>query len=344
MNVSVEVVRAGLRRQFGAAWGEVDHRELVLVRLGDGEGHVGYGEAAPLAAYDGITVGDVLRELRACRPAIEAAPGFDPARVRTECARLTVVPHALAGIDLALWDLAGRRAGQPVWRLLGAHAPAPVALNYTISAGHRAGAAHEAGIARAAGYACIKMKVATGDDAGRVAAVRATAGPDTAIRLDANGRWSPDEARAALRVLAFAGLELCEEPVSGVDAVSDLAASTDVALAIDETAADPAALERRVCRAVCLKVARCGGITGLLEAATRARLAGYEVYLASTLDGPLGIAAALHAAAVVGPDRPSGLATAELFERRVPALTVRRGHLSIPDGPGLGDGLVDWYR
>ena len=344
MEISIEIVRAGLRRQFGAAWGSVLHRELVLVVLRDGEGNVGYGEAAPLEAYDGVTVADVVRELRACRPALEGTSGFDAARVRAYCAQLTILPQALAAIDLALWDLAGRRAGQPVWRLLGADAARPVALNYTIAASHRAGAAREAAIARAGGYACIKMKVAVGDDAARLAAVRATVGPETAIRLDANGGWSPEEARAALRVLAAAGLELCEEPVSGVDAIGALAASTDVALAIDETAADPAALERRVCRAVCLKVARCGGISGLLEAAARARRAGYELYVASTLDGPLGIAAALHAAAAIGPDRPCGLATLALFKRSVPALTVNRGQLRPPDGPGLGTGLVGWYR
>lgn len=344
MDISIEIVRAALRRPFAAAWGELMHREFVLVVLRDGEGHTGYGEAAPLDAYDGVTVADVVRELQACRPALEGTRGLDAERVRAHCARLVILPQALAAIDLALWDLAGRRAGQPVWRLLGARAARPVALNYTIAASHRAGAAREAAIARAGGYKCIKMKVAVGDDAGRLAAVRATAGPETAIRLDANGGWSPEEARAALRVLAPAGLELCEEPVSGVGAIGALAASTDVALAIDETAADPGALERRVCRAVCLKVARCGGISGLLEAAARARRAGYEVYLASTLDGPLGIAAALHAAAVIGPDRPCGLATLDLFERSVPGLTVAHGELRAPDGPGLGTDLADWYR
>ena len=103
------------------------------------------------------------------------------------------------------------------------------------------------------------------------------------------------------------------------------------------------ALDQRVCRAVCLKVAAFGGITGLLDAARRARAAGYEVYLASTLDGPLGIAAALHAAAAIVPDRPCGLATLGLFADRFDPLPPRDGRIELPAGPGLGDGLIAWY-
>jgi L-alanine-DL-glutamate epimerase-like enolase superfamily enzyme len=93
-----------------------------------------------------------------------------------------------------------------------------------------------------------------------------------------------------------------------------------------------------------LKISRFGGITGLVAAAGRARRAGYEVYLASTLDGPLGIAAALHAAAVIGPDRPSGLATLSQIADRDDPLPAVGGHISVPSGPGLGDDLASWYR
>jgi L-alanine-DL-glutamate epimerase-like enolase superfamily enzyme len=265
--------------------------------------------------------------------------------LRAQCAELTVVPQALTAIDLALWDLAGRRAGAPVWQLLGSTASVAVPVNYTISAEDRSGAAREASLAREAGFTCLKLKVGVGDDAGRLAAVRAAGGSGMDIRLDANGAWSVPEAQAALRVLAPAGIELCEEPVSGLAAVAELAALTDVPLAIDETTADPGALEQRACQAACLKLGRFGGISGLVAAARRARAAGYEVYLASTLEGPLGIAAALHVAAAIAPDRPCGLATLDLFDLpTTPAgLQPRSGTLEPPPGPGLGDGLGEWY-
>ena len=94
---------------------------------------------------------------------------------------------------------------------------------------------------------------------------------------------------------------------------------------------------------MCLKISRCGGISGTIETAVRARAAGYEVYLASTLDGPLGIAAAVHAAAAVKPDRACGLATLALFAGRADPLPPSLGTIAPPDGPGLGDGLLAWY-
>ena len=345
MNVEVDLVSARLRAPFVSARGRLQDRPLVLVHVEDADGFVGLGEAAPLAEYHGVNVEDVLEALEACRIVLNAAP---PAarheNVLAEWRRMAPVP-AVAAIDMAMWDLEGRRAGQPVWRLLGASAAEPVEVNYTIAAADRAGAARQAAEARGAGFRCVKAKVGLGDDAGRLAAVRAAAGPEVAIRLDANGAWSVEEAVATLHALAPVGIELCEEPVHGLEQTRSVAAAVpEIGLALDETASGAGALENRVCRAVCLKIAACGGITGLLDATRRARAAGYQVYLASTLDGPLGIAAALHAAAAVRPDHPCGLATLGLFAGREDPFPPRGGRIEVPTGAGLGDGMADWYR
>lgn len=343
MKVGLDVSRARLRSPFGTAWGSVSERELLLLRLEGDDGIVGLGEAAPLPGYDGVGVADVREAVEACRGLLEDSDGVDRDAVLAACMAAGVLPQALAAIDLALWDLAGRRADRPVWAMLGASDALQVEVNATIAATDRSGAAHEAANARQAGFRCVKLKVGVGDDAGRLAAVRAAAGPGMAIRIDANGVWSVGEALAALRALEPVGIELCEEPVSGLEEVSLLAAQTPVAVAIDETARLAQAFDLRVCEAACLKVAGCGGITGVLRSARRAREAGYAVYLASTLDGPLGIAAALHAAAAVKPDRPCGLATLEWFERPSGVLPVRAGRMAPPRGAGLGEGLEDWY-
>jgi L-alanine-DL-glutamate epimerase-like enolase superfamily enzyme len=333
-----------LRVPFAAGHGTVTDRDLLLVSLEAADGLVGYGEAAPLESYDGVSPAQVRAELDACMPVLEAYRDATPiADVLARCAEATVLPQALAAIDLALWDLAGRRTREPVWRLLGAGQASPVAVNWTIASNDRSTAAHEAATARAEGYGTVKVKVAIGDDAGRLAAVRAFAGPEMAIRIDANGTWLPDEAEATLRALGPVGLELCEEPVRGLAAIQALRTLTDVPLALDESAEDPEALLRPAADFVCLKISRCGGISGLIDVAARARVAGYGIYLASTLDGPLGIAAALHAAAVIGPDRACGLATLGLFAERPDPLAPARGSIVPPDGPGLGTHLLGWY-
>jgi o-succinylbenzoate synthase len=343
MKVTLTSTRARLRTPIASAYGDVDRRPLIVVRLEDRDGVAGFGEAAPLESYDGVASDDVRAALEDCVAVLAEFDDLDQNGILAACRERTDIPQVLAAIDVALWDLAARRAGQPVWRLLRESEPTAVEVNWTIGAIDSAGAGAEAGAARAAGFRCVKVKVGLGDDAGRLAAVRAAAGPEMAIRIDANGTWSAEEAIAALEALAPLGIELCEEPVSGVDETSAVAAASPVALAIDETAASPGALDERCCDAICLKIARCGGITGLLEDAERARRAGYEIYLASTFDGPLSIAAALHAAAVLEPHRACGLATLGLFEERGDPLPVLDGRLAVPDGPGLGEGLTEWY-
>jgi L-alanine-DL-glutamate epimerase-like enolase superfamily enzyme len=344
MRLAIKSIRARLATDWVTGHGTVTERELLLVSLHADDDRVGHGEAAPLASYDGVSIAEVAAALESCRPALERADRAPRADLQARLQETVVVPQALAALDLALWDLEGRRAGAPVWRLLGAGAAEPVAVNWTVASADRAGAAREAQQAKAEGYRTLKCKVAIGDDAGRLAAVRAVAGPQLKIRIDANGAWSPEEARAGLRVLAPVGIELCEEPVAGVQAIHALDPQTEIPLALDESAAEPGALDRRACDLVCLKIGGCGGLTGLLAAARRARAAGYEVYLASTLDGPLGIAAALHAAAALAPQRACGLNTLALYGAPMNPLPARIGAIAPPSGPGLGDGLLDWYH
>jgi o-succinylbenzoate synthase len=343
LKLEIELIQARLRAPFVSGSGSISARDLLLVRLEAEDGSIGCGEAAPLPAYDGVRIQDARAALEDCRSLLSESDGAAGPELLAACASAAVLPQALAAIDMALWDLAGRRACQPVWRLLGAAQATPVDVNATIASPDRAGAASAAAAARAAGFRCLKAKVAIGDDAGRLAAIRAVAGSRMAIRLDANGAWSVDEAIAMLRVLEPVGIELCEEPVAGLGPVAEVSAHTPIPIAIDETAALPGALEDRVCDAVCLKIARCGGISGTVQAAHRARQSGYDVYLASTLDGPLGIAAALHAAQAIAPDRPCGLATLGLFESGADVLPLSSGRLACPPGAGLGAGLLGWY-
>jgi L-alanine-DL-glutamate epimerase-like enolase superfamily enzyme len=299
----------------------------------------GHGEAAPLEAYDGVSTDRVERVLESYRPVLARSGDMNGAQVIEACRGVEDLPAALAAIDLALWDRAGRRAGKPVARLLIDDPATYVPVNATLSALDRRGAAEQAAAAVREGYTCLKLKVGVGDDAGRVAATRAAAGPAAALRLDANGAWDVEQAVATIDALSPAGLELVEEPAHGLDAMRKIRERVAVRVAIDETAGELGALTAGVADAVCLKISRCGGIAGLLAAATLVRATGAEVYVASSLDGPLGIAAAVHAAAALaarGPMPHCGLATLGLFADLESPLPVRHGRIAVPAGDGLG--------
>ncbi|MEA2244383.1 MAG: L-Ala-D/L-Glu epimerase, partial [Solirubrobacteraceae bacterium] len=285
--------------------------------------------------YDGVSTARARAALESYRAVLEDGDERTGGELLDACRAADDLPQALAAVDLALWDRAGRRAGRPVAALLSDDPLAAVAVNATIGADDRAGAAAQAGAARAAGFRCVKLKVGTGDDAGRVAAVRAALGPDADLRLDANGAWTADEAVRAIDTLAPAGLELVEEPVHGLDGLREVRERVAVRIAMDETAAVPGALASGAADAVCLKLTRCGGISGLLACASLVRASGAEPYVASTFDGPLGIAAALHAAAALRVAPACGLATLDHFESVEHRLHAREGAIAVPGGPGL---------
>ena len=322
-----------------SSYGAVGEREVIIASLTDPEGAVGFGEAAPLEPYDGLSTDRVMATLERYAPALERSGGRTGAALLDDCRTIEDLPAAIAAVDIALWDLAGRRAGTPVAALLTDRPASSVPVNATITAVERARAAEQASRAVQDGFTCLKLKVGVGDDAGRVAAVRAAAGPHAALRLDANGAWDVPEAVRMIDALAPAGLELVEEPAHGLERVRAIRESVAVRIAIDETAAQPGALGAGVADAVCLKLSRCGGISGLLAAAALVRSTGAEVYVASTLDGPLGIAAGLHAAAALasrGPVPHCGLATLSLFSDLEDPLPVRAGTIFVPERPGLG--------
>jgi len=339
MRLELERRTLTLASPMQTSYGAVRERELLLVTLSSEDGLAGYGEAAPLEAYDGVSTDHVERVLEDYRPVLARSADMNGAQVIEACRGVEDLPAALAAIDLALWDRAGRRAGRPVAKLLCDDPTTHVPVNATLSALDRRGAAEQAAAAVRAGYTCVKLKVGVGDDAGRVAATRAAAGPAVALRLDANGAWDVEQAVATIEALSPAGLELVEEPTHGLQAMREIRKRVAVRVSIDETAAELGALTAGVADAVCLKLSRCGGIAGLVAAAALVRASGAEVYVSSTLDGPLGVAAAVHAAAALasrGPMPHCGLATLELFEDLENPLPVRDGSIEVPTGDGLG--------
>lgn len=332
MTVALEARTLRFRRPVATAFGELRERTILELSV-DG----GRGEAAPLEPYDGVPLRRVREALEAYVPILERVGELEGSAVLDACRSIADIPQALAAVDLALWDRAGRREGRPVAQMLTDSPAAEVPVNAVIGAEDRAGAASAAAEAVRSGFRCLKLKVGIGDDAGRVAAVRAVAGPAVALRLDANGAWSVEQAIASIEALAPVGLELVEEPVHGIHALRQVRRAVPTRIAMDETAAEPGALMSAAADAVCLKLSRCGGISGLLAAAGLVRATGAEPYVASTFDGPLGIAAAVHAAAALSPLPACGLATLALFEGETAAsLAVVDGAITVPEGPGLG--------
>jgi o-succinylbenzoate synthase len=313
------------KQPFATSGGVVATRELALLRLEDDDGNVGFGEAAPFEPYDGIALDDVVDALADGRPG-DGAP-----------------PQAHAAWELALMDLEARRDG----RAVGDPGAEAIAVNRTLPAGPPDEVAEQAVAGVRAGYSCLKLKVGLPDDVERVAAVRAAVGPWPALRIDANGAWSVDQAVAALDVLKAFDIQLVEQPCRTLDELAAVRQRCAVPIAADESVATAddvhAAAAAGACDVVNVKLAACGGWAGARETLRAARAHGLEPFLSSTLDGPWGIAAGLQLAASEGVSLACGLATLELFDAQLAGAlpAPRAGLLAVPLGPGLGVAVDD---
>ena len=343
MKADLERISLPLSEPLVGASERIDERRLMLVCLEAEHGLVGWGEAAPLEPFDGVSDEQCLAALELQIVALRAAPaGASGAELLDSARRADPLPQALAAIDTALWDLAGQREGSPLASLLCAEPLARVPVNAVIGADDPESAAAQARAAVGAGFTTIKVKVGGSDDVERLEAIRVAIGPKVDIRIDANGAWSVAQAVDALAALEPFGIELVEEPVTGLEQIEELRSLVETPISIDETAADDGALASGASALVCLKLGRAGGVSGLLAQAALARSSGTEVYLASMLDGPIGIAAALHAAAALRIMIPSGLATLDRFDGLDGGLLAPSdGSITVPLGPGLGVGPAE---
>ena len=155
--------------------GVVSARELLLLRLEARDGTVGYGEAAPFEPYDGVP-------LERAAASLTGGGGRRPPQVR-------------AAEEIARLDLHARQEGRPLAEPRRHALP----VNMTLAAGPPEEVAERARAGMGDGYACFKLKVGLPDDLDRVAAVREAIGPWPALRVDANGAWSVDDAVHAIR-------------------------------------------------------------------------------------------------------------------------------------------------
>ena len=314
-----------LREPFVTSAGVVSARDLAVIRLEDDEGTLGFGEAAPLESYDGVTVDEVIEALR------EGPP------------RRGSPPQARAAWELAELDLQARRRG----RSLGEPGADAIPVNLTLAAGPPEEVAEAASAGLKAGYSCFKVKVGLPDDHARVSAVREAVGPWPALRIDANGAWRLDEAVSAIAALSVHDLELVEQPCATLEEMAQVRGQVDVPVAADESivGADQVqtAIELGACDAVNIKLSSAGGFGPARDALRTARDAGLAAWLSSTLDGPWGIAAALQLAAGQHIPLACGLATLDLFDARIAAAlpSPAKGLMAVPQGPGLGIEVSD---
>lgn len=334
------------------AHGEHAVSHYVLVRVHTDGGLVGLGEATVAPRWTGETS-------KSCVTAVEeligpALAGKDPSRITTLRAvmdrELKLNPFTKAAVEMALWDLAGKAAGKPVYDLLGGKVRDTVPIKMVVGGFEveRARALAEQFLAW--GVRCLKVKVGldADEDVERVAAVRRLAGAKIPVGVDANCGWDLTTARRTLRRLAEHGLLFAEQPIPPGDpaALAALRRDQDTPVMADEsvfTLADAWQLAvHQAADIFSIYPGKHGGISGTVEIAHVAHAAGLACALGSNLELGVGTAAMLHVAACL-PDIASESYPADAIgplyhEADLLTEPLELGPVAakVPAGPGLG--------
>jgi O-succinylbenzoate synthase len=345
-SITLYSLRMPLVAHFETSFGRIYERECVLVRL-EAEGLTGWGECTadrdPGYSYE--TTGTVMHVLKEfVGPLLLGQDVADAADFQRRVAPVRGHHLAKAGVEMALWDLLGKRSGQSLRELFGGvrervEVGVSVGLQDTTADLVRVVARY---IQK--GYRRIKIKIKPGRDVSEARAVRA-AFPDIKLQVDANSAYSLETAHI-LRPLDDLDLLLIEQPLFEDDIWDHRLFQRQLRtpICLDESVISPRharyAIEMEACRIINIKPGRVGGLSQGLEIHHLCRQAGLPVWCGGMLETNIGRASNLAIAALPGFTLPGDISASDRYYRqdvtRETFTLNADSTIDVPTGPGLG--------
>jgi L-Ala-D/L-Glu epimerase len=271
-----------LQVPFRIATMEVRETESLFVRIFDQDGCSGTGEGNPFQAIVGESIGTVMaaaellgrflisRPESAVHSNAEAMAAFLPHNVTTRSA-----------FDIALWDLAAKKAGIPLYAFLGGERRTLLTDNTIGLFDPEVMASRAMGFVEK-GFSAVKVKLGTEAelDILRMKLIREAVGDTIPLRIDANQGWASTDAVKVLRAIEPLGVEYCEQPLKAdrLDQLYELRQRTSIPIMADESLFTPSdalsLITHKSCDLFNIKLSKSAGITGALGIISIAEAAG----------------------------------------------------------------------
>ena len=339
-------LRMPLVTAFETSFGRITHRECILVTL-KSDGLTGYGECVadrdPGYCYETTgTAWHILKDFIA--PLILGQQIADADDFQRRVDGIRGHQLAKAGVEMAVWDLLGKRAGKSLRELFGGER---TKVDVGVSVGLQASPeklVHAVTDYVVQGYRRVKIKIKPGRDAGDTFAVRA-AFPNLLLQVDANSAYTL-KTSAALKPLDSLDLLLIEQPLHEDDIWDHrkLQAEFKTAICLDESIVTPRharyAIEMEACRIINIKPGRLGGLSQGLAVHDLCKSHGMPVWCGGMLETGVGRASNLALACLPGFTLPGDISASERYYLR--DITHERFSLNadstidVPSAPGLG--------
>jgi muconate cycloisomerase len=261
--------------------------------------------------------------------------------------RTDIGSYFVTGVDLALYDLIGKKLELPLFDLLGGlyRDKAPSTWGVGIEDVNETLRQVEEGINK--GFTTIKLKVGINlkDDIERIEGTRKLLGRNGKIIADANGAWPPKVAIHNIRKMEKYDLLMIEQPVPGwdIEGLTRVTKTVDTQVMADESIKTPRdaflLAKKEAADVFNIKISEAGGITGAVKIASIAKAAGISCFLGSQVELGIGTVAAIHFAAatenVIIADLSACIRAAQhsLLQQE---LKYSDGAFLVPTSPGLG--------
>lgn len=334
MKLEVEPFQIRTRHPFKIARSVQSEQEVFIFRL-TWEGVEGWGESSPPAYYgeDSSTVTSAIKKIDG---KLEEEPEKLRERLLTGDLRQLLDRDASvrAALDMALWDITGKKEGKPIYELLGLDPMETPATSFSI--GIDTPEVVDVKVDEAAEYRILKMKMGVPGDLALLERVIARSGKT--VRVDANEGWDVETALEMTRELNEMGIEFVEQPIhhEKEDDLRTLKRLTALPIILDESIIGPDDVSKRRDQGhgINIKLMKCGGITPALNLIEEASRADLKVMLGCMLETSIAITAAAHLSPLADYADLDGnlLISNDPFT----GVEVSNSKLVLPDGPGLG--------
>ncbi|MBN1318850.1 MAG: dipeptide epimerase [Anaerolineales bacterium] len=354
--IKIELFRFDLplKDPFRISLGTTFRTENILVKIYSSDGHSGVGEGSPTENLTGETQ----------KTCFEAAKFLgrlvlnkNPYAINERMSDINTLVHnttAKSAFDIALYDLLAKRAGLPLYALLGGENRMIVTDN-TIGIDTPEVMAKKALEIKNQGFQAIKVKLGTSraEDVSRIRLIREAIGDKIPLRLDANQGWDVVSAELVLQELSRFKIQYCEEPVAhwNNEGLRRVREKSPIPIMADESVFDHHDAFRLASKGACdyinIKLAKSGGIHTALKINSVAESAGIKCMVGCMYETRLALSAAAHFASalpnVVFADLDSALMHAA--DPVIGGMEYKGGEITLPDTPGHGaDFKLDFLK
>ncbi len=310
-----------LSMPFITSKGEIKERKGFVISLKNLSQAQGIGEAAPLPEFGSESFGDDEKALKDIRLNLKLDLNNLVPSIEQNLAEFDHLPALRSGLEQALLNLICVERNTTLSELFHKPVSRNISVNGVIGMLPKEKALNRVKELRSKGFRTLKIKAGREkfeDDLEIIGAIRNEAGRNASLRIDLNGKWSPDEAVVNLKQLEQFDIEYAEQPVKDINDFPAVKAGTTIPLAADESVRSYSdainIIGQKLASVLILKPMMLGGLTHTFRIIDEAEKKGVKIVITSSFESSIGRSAAVFAAAVLKEQTAHGLAVHDYFK------------------------------